>query len=268
MTHTLGIIGCGNMGAAILRGALHAGVLAASDVVVAEPDADKRSKLADTGCAIVESAKDIVNVQQIMLAVKPQAFATVAEAIAPLPQPTVVISIMAGLSSATIRKALGENARIVRAMPNTPAQLGLGMTALAVGDGATEADLELATKLFEAVGRVLRVDEIMMYAITAVSGSGPAYIFLLAEAMQQGAEQMGLSHADARTLVAQTVRGAGELLAQSELTATDLRQAVTSPGGTTAAALEHMFEKELPEIVTEALAAARDRGIELDQATA
>lgn len=253
------------MGSAILRGALAAGVLSPGDVIVAEPDGDRRAALADTQCKVVSDAEAAVDADTILLAVKPQAFSDVAKAIAPLAKPTVVISIMAGLSSGRIREAMGDHARVVRAMPNTPAQIGVGMTVMAIGDGAAVDDALLAQRLFEAIGRVIRVDEQFMYAVTAVSGSGPAYVFLLAEAMQQGAEQMGLSHADARKLVTQTVRGAGELLAQSELTATGLRQAVTSPGGTTAAALEHMFEKELPEIVTEAMLAARDRAIELDR---
>jgi len=261
----LGIIGAGNMGSAILRGAIKSGVLSPGDVIVADPSPEAREQAASLGCAVTDDPAQCVEAEQLMLAVKPQMLEKVAEQIAPLPRSMVVISIMAGLSSGVIRSALGDNARIVRAMPNTPAQINHGMTALAIGDGAIDGDDALARKLFEAVGKAINVEERLMYAVTAVSGSGPAYVFLLAESMQQGAEQIGLSHAAARTLVEQTIRGAGELLSRSQQNADELRQAVTSPGGTTAAALEVMFEKELPEIVTEAILAARDRGIELDQ---
>ena len=266
MTHTLGIIGGGNMGASIVRGAIRAGVLPPMEIIIAEVDNERRKKLEPLGCAVTDDPRKCLDAEQLLIAVKPQSFPVLAATLAPLHQSTVVISIMAGLSSGKIRSALGSNARIVRAMPNMPAQINVGMTAIALGQGAHEGDDELAHKLFSAMGKVIRVEEEHMYAVTAISGSGPAYVFLLAEAMQQAAEQMGLNHATARTLVVQTIRGAGELLSQSEQSADALRQQVTSPGGTTAAALEYMFEKELPDIITEALMAARNRGIELDQA--
>lgn len=273
MTLKLGIIGGGNMGAAIIRGAIRAGVIDAKQVIIAEVDKDRRKKLEPLGCALTDDPKKCLDAEQLLLAVKPQSFPAVAKSLvgdplgrAPLHRSTIVISIMAGLSSGKIRSALGDSARIVRAMPNTPAQINLGMTAIALGEGANPGDDTLANELFSAVGKVINVEEKDMYAVTALSGSGPAYVFLLAEAMQQAGEQMGLNHAAARDLVTQTIRGAGELLHQSEQTADALRQAVTSPGGTTAAAMEYMFEKELPDIITEALMAARNRGIELDQA--
>ena len=262
--HTLGVIGGGNMARAIIEGAIRREVLKPESIIVAEIDEARLSEVAALGCAVTRHAGDVVDSEQIMLAIKPQVLAEVAEAIAPLPESKPVISIMAGRHSGTIRTALGEPARVVRVMPNTPCQIGAGMSVIALGAGAQPGDEVLAERLFSAIGRCLTMDESHMHSVTAVSGSGPAYLFLLAEAMEQAADQLGLPRRDGRTLVAQTLLGAARLLNESDRTAAQLRQAVTSPGGTTAAALEVMFEGELPQIVAEALLAARRRGEELD----
>ena len=265
MTYHLGIIGGGNMGGAIVRGGVRVGVLHASSIIVADIDQARLKQFESLGCAVTTDASAAASAEQIMLAVKPQAFPAVAQAVSPLSASKVVISIMAGLSSSKMRASLGPAARIVRAMPNTPCQVGAGMTAIALGEGAQPGDEAMAVALFDAIGRTVLVDESLMYAVTAVSGSGPAYVFLLAEAMEQAAIELGIDRHTARTLVEQTVMGAGRLLVESGQNASELRQAVTSPGGTTAAALEVMFEQELPEVIAEAVLAARNRGIELDQ---
>ncbi len=221
--------------------------------------------MARTGCATVEEPKGVVDAEEIMLAVKPQIFPEVARAIGPLRSPRVVISIMAGLGSRAIRAALGDEARVVRVMPNTPCQVGAGMAAIALGEGARGGDEKLALAVFGALGGTVMVDEAMMYAVTAVSGSGPGYVFLLAEAMQKAAVDLGLDPEVADRLVRQTVFGSGKLLVESDQGAADLRRAVTSPGGTTEAALKVMLGGRLPEIIAEAITAARDRGVELDQ---
>lgn len=262
-TTTLGMIGCGNMGGAILRGAIDRGALTPQQIVVAERNAARREELAALGCTVTEDIPTAAACDQMMLAVKPQAFEGVAASIGELTKPTVVISIMAGLESHAIRSALGQHARVVRVMPNTPCQIGAGAAGIALGAGANAGDDELARTLFESIGVCIGVDESQMHAVTALSGSGPAYVFLLSEAMQQAGQQIGLSKADARALAEQTVIGAAKLLEASSESASDLRQAVTSPNGTTAAALEVMFERELPQIVAEAMLAARDRGIEM-----
>lgn len=265
MSAALGVIGAGTMGSAILRGALEAHLLAPSRVIVAEPNPDRRNAMAALGCCLADNAHGVKGAEHILFAVKPQAFAKVVEEFGALDRSTVIISIMAGLSSRTIRSALGPQARVVLAMPNTPARVGAGMTAIALGEGAQPGDELFVRDLFLAVGQVVQVDESHMHAATAVSGSGPAYVFLLAEAMEQAGTQIGLEARTARRLAYQTILGAGRLLTEDKHTSADaLRTAVTSPGGTTAAALEVMFEKELPQIVTEAITAARDRGIELD----
>ncbi|MHC5002875.1 MAG: pyrroline-5-carboxylate reductase [Planctomycetota bacterium] len=265
MTITLGIIGGGNMGRAIIAGALRAGILAPSELMVAEIDPERRNELEELGCPVTEDAAAAADAEQVLLAVKPQSFPAVAEAVGRLGRPTVVISVMAGLRSPRIRAALGEAARVVRVMPNTPCQIGLGISAVALGEGATAGDDDLARRILGAVGEVVTVREEQMYAVTAVSGSGPAYVFLLAEAWERAAVELGIEPAIARKLVYRTIAGASGLLEQSGRRPAELRDAVTSPGGTTAAALEVMYRHELPETVVRAVAAARDRGIELDR---
>jgi pyrroline-5-carboxylate reductase len=264
MPQTLGVIGGGNMGGAVVRGAIDAGLLSAEQIVLVDLDGEKRRAFADLGCAVSPTPAAALQCEQIMLAVKPQAFPDVAAEIAPLPRPTVVISVMAGRSSTAIHAALGENARVVRVMPNIACQVRAGASAIALGEGASRGDERLARAVFESLGRCIDVEESLLHAVTAVSGSGPGYVFLLAESMEQAAVKLGLSTTDARTLVAQTIVGAGTLLNETGRSPDDLRQAVTSPGGTTAAALEVLFERELPEIIAEALTAARDRSRELD----
>ena len=261
----LGVIGGGNMGRAIVAGAIRAGVLAPADVILAEIDEVRRREAAALGCRVVSNSHEAVLAQQLLLAVKPQSFADVADAIAPLSESKIAISIMAGLSSSRIRAALGPLVRVVRVMPNTPAQIGQGMTAIALGDGAAPGDERFAVQLFDALGRTAIVDESLMHAATAVSGSGPAYVFLLAEAMERAALALGVDEPTARLLVRQTILGAGSLLMDSDQDASDLRRAVTSPGGTTAAAIEVMQINKLVDVVVEAIRAARDRGAALDE---
>ncbi len=268
MTPELGIIGCGNMGEAILRGALRAKVLAPAQIVVSDADPTRCEAPRRSGCTISRDPADVLACSQLLIAVKPQSFPALARAIGPLRKRTVVISIMAGLSSTHIRGALGESAAVVRVMPNTPCQIGEGISAVALGEGAREGDDDLARKLFNAVGQVVTVDESQIYAVTAVSGSGPAYVFLLAEAMERAAVELGIDERTARQLVIQTIRGAGGLLVSAKTPPAELRAAVTSRGGTTAAALEVMDRRDLPRTVVEAITRARDRGIELDRMVA
>jgi pyrroline-5-carboxylate reductase len=156
-------------------------------------------------------------------------------------------------------------ARVVRVMPNMPCQIGAGMSAIALGDGAKPRDESLAVSIFGALGRTAMVDESLIHAATAVSGSGPAYLFLLAEAMERAAMELGIDQATARLMVEQTIMGAGRLMIESGQDAANLRQAVTSPGGTTAAALEVFEQRQFIDVVIAALTAARDRGKQLDR---
>ena len=261
MAYSLGIIGGGNMGTPIARGAVDHDVIPAEKIIVCDIDEAKRAAAEAIGCAVTDDPAEAACAEQILLAVKPQVVPCVAERIAPLPDGKVVISIMAGLTSANLRSALGPSARIVRVMPNLPSQIGAGMAAIALGEGALKGDDELATSLFAAIGRTVCVREEQMYARYGRSG----YIFFLAQAMQEAAVSLGLEPEQAVLLVNQTILGSGLLLHESDQSAEALRLAVANPGGTTEAALNVMFERELPGIFADALTAARDRGIELNE---
>lgn len=263
--YEMAFIGAGQMGSAVLKGGIHAGVVTPATCLVVEPDRERREQAAALGCAVADRADAARDCDVIIMAVKPQTFVEAARAMGALSAKTLVISVMAGLSSSAIRGALGGKCRVVRVMPNTPCQIGAGMSAIALGAGSQAGDEELARKLFAPISKVITVDEAQMYAVTATSGSGPAYVFLLAELMEQAATQLGIDQADARTLVAQTILGAARMMDETGEQPGALRTAVTSPGGTTEAALRVMFERHVPEIIVQALTAARDRGRELDQ---
>ena len=263
MSFRLGIIGGGNMGQAIVRGGIAAGIFPPAQVIVAEIDQDKRAGMSELGCSTSNDPHDAAAAEQIILAVKPQVFPEVARAIAPLRESKVVMTIMAGLHTSKIRAAIGSNARMIRVMPNVACQIGAGMSAIALGDGARPGDEQLAVSLFGALGKTVRLDESLMHAVTAVSGSGPAYVFALTEAMEAAGVDIGLDPAVARLLVTQTILGAGRLLSESAQSAAELRQSVTSPAGTTAAAMMVFDERGLKQMVIDALTAARDRGMQL-----
>ena len=246
------------MAKAIIAGAIKGGILAKSEIAVADPEESSRLFFDQLGCATFARATELPKARCSLLAVKPQIFELIANEI----NADIVYSIMAGVATEQIAKAVGHS-RIIRIMPNLPCSIGNGAAGIALGEGASDDDAALARKLFSAIGITVEVREDLMNAVTAVSGSGPAYLFMLAEAMIQGGVEAGLSLETATTLVQQTVLGASELLAQDSRSAGELREAVTSKGGTTAAALECMNEKEVPKAIVEAVLAARNRGQEL-----
>ncbi len=246
------------MARAIVEGAIRGGVLQSSDIVVADPDDSCRSFFAQLGCVAVQRASDLPSTRHTLIAVKPQVFDEIATCVTS----KIIYSIMAGVSTSRISQSIG-NECVVRVMPNLPCSLGYGAAGLALGSGATAEDAKLAVQLFSAIGSVVDVDESLMDAVTAVSGSGPAYVFLLAESMIAGGMQAGLDSEIATELVLQTIRGAAELLVQDERSATSLREAVTSKGGTTDAAMTVLQSRGFRDVVVEAVCAARDRGKEL-----
>jgi pyrroline-5-carboxylate reductase len=260
------------MGLAVVEGALASGAWA-GPIIVAEPDRAKRARFEGMGepVRVVPTAGECVRaVQQqertagagvLLLAVKPQALAGVGVEVAPRLQGSrLVISMLAGAASAHVREGLGGAVRVVRVMPNTPARVRRGVTAVSPGAGASAADAGVAERLFGALGEIVRVEESQMDAFTAVAGSGPAYVFLLAEAMVRGAVRAGFDEATAARIVRGTVAGAGALLAASPESPAALRGAVTSKGGTTEAALGVLEGRGFAEAVEEAVVAARDRG--------
>ncbi|MFN4283823.1 MAG: pyrroline-5-carboxylate reductase [Alphaproteobacteria bacterium] len=262
------LVGGGKMGAALLAGWLREGV-AAADVVVIEPHGETGQALAARHkVAVLAEAPTAFERQPslILLAVKPQSLDTVAPLYRPHAKPgTCFLSIAAGKTLGYFETHLGENAAIVRAMPNTPAAVGRGMTVLIANGAASEEQLGFCETLMRAVGEVRwAVEEAQFDAVTAVSGSGPAYVFLLIECLAQAGVEAGLPADLAMDLARATVTGSGELARQSDEDAAKLRQNVTSPGGTTAAALAVlMADGGLQSLMTQAVAAAAKRSKEL-----
>lgn len=260
-TRGLVLLGCGRMGSALLAGWLGQG-LAPGAVWVIEPRPS--DWLAAQGVHL--NAGLPADPAVALVAVKPQMMGAALPGLAALGAGTLFVSIAAGTTLAALDAALGGGRRIVRAMPNTPAAVGRGITAIVGNAAAGEADLALAGRLLSAVGAVERLPhEGLMDAVTAVSGSGPAYVFHLIEALAQAGAAQGLPADLAMRLARATVCGAGELARQSDDSAAALREGVTSPGGTTAAALKLLMDPEtgLPPLMARAVAAATARGREL-----
>jgi pyrroline-5-carboxylate reductase len=259
------LVGAGKMGGALLEGWLRLG-LDPKNVAVLEPQpAPELSTLVQRGLTLNPDPKSLAGVAAMVIAVKPQAAAQAVPALASLISPsTVVVSIMAGRTLRFLATALNRPCALVRAMPNTPAAIGRGIT-VAVAQNATATQRALADRLLSAAGAVEWVDdEALMDAVTAVSGSGPAYVFLLAEALAQAGVAAGLPAPLAAKLARETVAGSGELLHRSPLEAAALRGNVTSPGGTTAAALAVLMgENGVAALMTRAIAAATARSREL-----
>lgn len=263
------LVGGGKMGEALLGGWLRQG-LAVDAVQIVEPEPGRRRLLADTyGVRAVAGPGELDPRSPpgaLLLAVKPQMMDAALPAYAGhLAADTLVISIAAGKPIAVFEQALGKGLGVVRAMPNTPAAVGRGMTVLCVNEAATEAQRALAEQLMAAVGAVHWVaDEDQMHAVTAVSGSGPAYVFHLIEALAAAAVRAGLPELLAMELARGTVVGAGELAHQSTDSAAQLRTNVTSPGGTTAAALAELMGPDgIGPVLNRAVAAAAARSREL-----
>ena len=253
------------MGSAILRGLIDHEKTSPSLVTVYDPSDVCRSEAAKLGVGIADTAGGLVAAcDALVIAVKPQQFE---EAIGPvadgLDDSAIAISIMAGVSIAEIEKALPNVARIARVMPNLPAVVGAGASGIAYSAACDEADRALVRTIFEAVGVVEEVEETALDAVTAVSGSGPAYFFYLVECMAAAGEAEGLDRAQAERLAAQTAYGAGVMMHQSSESPGTLRERVTSKGGTTFAALEAFRANDLAGVVGAGVRAAADRSREL-----
>ncbi|MFM8303444.1 MAG: pyrroline-5-carboxylate reductase [Actinomycetota bacterium] len=257
----LALLGGGRMGQALVAGLLDAG-WEADALAVAEVDPDRRRALeADfPGVRVVPSpAWAVPDAQVVVVAVKPDDVAVALEAAAPaLAESALVLSIAAGVTIAAL-EASAPGRAVVRAMPNTPALVRAGAAAIAGGTQATEADLDLAERVLGAVGVVVRVPEKQLDAVTGLSGSGPAYVFLVAEALIEAGVLAGLTRDTARVLVTQTLLGSARLLAEGEEQPEALRAAVTSPGGTTAAGLAVLEQHGVRAALLAAVQAAAER---------
>ena len=257
-------VGGGNMASAMLAGLTKKHPQLACHII--EPFAPAREKLSTLNVVVHESAnrEAIEGADAVVLAVKPQVLKDVCGELLPHLRGELIVSIAAGTRAGTISRWLGGHGRIVRTMPNTPALIGQGITGLYAPPTLTSADVATATALMQSTGPVIRVEtEAMIDAVTAVSGSGPAYVFHFIESMLAAAQSVGFGAGDARTLVLATMKGATALAEASDESPSVLRERVTSKGGTTAAALAVIGERGVQAAYVDAVGAARDRGAEL-----
>lgn len=262
----LGFIGVGNMGEALVRGIIGSGLMSPADILASDVDLEKLSGLSsELGIAAVESNRELVRrTDVILLAVKPDVIrAVLSEISSDLIQPKWCISIAAGVSTAVIEDILQTDSPVVRVMPNTPAIVREGMTVICPGRYADEEHIQKTQQLFQAVGKVIVVQEKLMDAVTALSGSGPAFVFLIIESLTDAAVQLGLSRADATIMAAQTVLGAGKMAVNTLEHPAILRNRVTSPGGTTAAGLYKLESGRVRGAIIDAVIAAHLRSKEL-----
>ncbi len=264
----IAFVGAGNMAGALIRGLVASGAYPASAITASDVRPEALAALrAAHGIATTANNRDAVReADVVVLAVKPQVIHDALDDLAAaLHADALVLSIAAGVPTATIESRLAPNARVVRAMPNTPALVGAGATALCPGAHATHADLDIAEALFRAVGIVVRVEEAQMDAVTALSGSGPAYVFMMIEALVDAGVKVGLGRDIAATLAAETVFGAAKLLRDTGEAPEALRAKVTSPGGTTAAGLAALEERGFHDALFAAVERATARGRELGE---
>ena len=268
-TQKIGFIGGGNMASSLISGLIASGH-SAQHIWVSDVNPEALKSLADNlnVNTSTDNAKVITAVDVVVLAVKPQILKEVATNAAPLIQQnkSLVVSIAAGISQASLSEWLGSDIAIVRCMPNTPALVLTGATALHANSNVNPAQLDLAESIMRSVGIALWVEkEGELDTVTAVSGSGPAYYFLLMEAMEKTAIELGLTPNTARLLVQQTALGAAKIALESNESPEELRKRVTSPGGTTQKAIETFEQGGFTELVSKALHAAKDRSIEMSK---
>ena len=258
------VIGAGVMGEALIAALISSGVNP-DHITISEKREDRVQELISKYSIKAASlSANVSDADALLLVVKPQDMATVLEEVKGSINPkAVVITFAAGKTISFISNGLGTGNPVVRVMPNTPTLVGKGMAAASIGAGVTEAQRDFVLGFLAATGKVIEVSEDLQDAVTATSGSGPAYFFAFVEAMVAGAKELGLSESDATTLTVQTMVGAAKLLEESGKSATTLRENVTSPNGTTAAAIASFGNDNLNSMVTKAMKAARDRSQEL-----
>ncbi len=266
--NVVGFVGGGKMAEALISGLLRDTAVDTAQVVVCEIHPERAQYLRDTYAIRSCSFEDLADrADIIVIAVKPQVVPEVIESLAPhITDRHMIISVAAGVPTSTF-EATFDRTPVVRVMPNTPALVGQGVAVVAPGAKADQEHLDIAKRILATTGVVLQLPESQLDAVTAVSGTGPAYFFLLAELIIDAATSLGLEPHVARDLVVQTALGAAVMLRDSGDDAAGLRAAVTSPGGTTAAAVDVLEERGLRDIVSAAVRAARDRSVELGKKT-
>ncbi|MCL2816735.1 MAG: pyrroline-5-carboxylate reductase [Oscillospiraceae bacterium] len=247
----IGFIGVGNMGGAIVNGYLAAGKASAADISLFEPDAEKTTRLEKAGCYICKDIGELVRrSDMIVIGVKPNMFEQVLPEIAEAyASGKILISIAAGISISLIGGFVGESAKIIRTMPNTPAMVLEGMTAICRNDRITNEDMEKARMIFESVGKVYEIPEELIHCSIGVSGSSPAYTYMYIDALAQGAAENGMDKGQALICAAQSVLGAAKMVLETGIDPVQLRINVCSPGGTTIEAVQKLQENKFEEIV-------------------
>ena len=262
----VGFVGAGNMGEALVKGLLAANLVPPEAVYATDVRLERLKELdRQYGIQVAADNAELVrHVDVVILAVKPQIMEPVLREIAPaVTRRKLVISIAAGVSTARIRAALGKDARLIRVMPNTPALVLEGVTAIAKADGLEPGDLDIAGEIFSAVGRVVVLGEELMDAVTGLSGSGPAYVALVVESLADGGVRMGLDRLTAMTLATQTVLGAARLLLETGMHPGALKDMVSSPGGTSIAGIAALEEGGIRTTFIKAVEQATLRSREL-----
>ncbi len=262
----VGFVGAGNMGEALIKGLLAASLVPAKAIYATDVRLARLKELdRQYGIQIAADNTDLVrHADVVIMAVKPQIMEAVLKEIAhAVTRRKLVISIAAGVSTAKIRAALGKDARLIRVMPNTPALVLEGVTAIAKAEGLEPGDLDIAGEIFSAVGRVVVLDEELMDAVTGLSGSGPAYVAVVIESLADGGVKMGLDRLTAMTLATQTVLGAAKLLLETGLHPGALKDMVSSPGGTSIAGIAALEEGGIRTTFIKAVERATQRSREL-----
>ena len=270
---TLAFLGTGSMNGAILRGVLAGGTDAAQVRATTRSMSSAEKLREETGVTVFAGEENedantqaVQGADIVLLGVKPYAILDLAREVAPALDPeTVVVSVAAGVTVDALQKALPEGQPVVRSMPNTPSSVGRGALSVTAGEHTSDEQLAGVKDVLSAVGTVVEVPENLIRAVTGVSGSGPAYVFYLAEAMQQAGEALGLDPETARVLAKETVSGAGVLLAPQDADPAALRQAVTSPGGTTEQAITTFDEKGLRDIIRAGAEASAAKGDDMEK---
>jgi pyrroline-5-carboxylate reductase len=262
----VGFLGAGNMAAALARGWTNAGLLRAEDGLASDPSPEARTNFQSrTGWRVIPSNRDVVvDYDVLILAVKPQVLSALLHDVHPLLKPKhLLISIAAGVSLQKLAEDCGAACRLIRVMPNTPCLIGASAAGYCPGPNATPEDIALVDRLFNAVGKAYRLSEHLLDAVTGLSGSGPAFVYVMIEALSDGGVRMGLPREVANGLAAQTVLGSARMVLETGLHPAALKDMVASPGGTTIAGLHALERAGLRAALMDAVEAATKRATEL-----
>lgn len=262
MNKAIGIIGCGNMGRGILEGVLKNGLVKADKIFVYDKDSNKTREMRESLgiCVSENSLKLMKDADVVILAVKPNIYAPVLEEIkGAVRKDQIIVTIAAGINLAFVEGILGEDKRIVRTMPNTPALVGAGMTAVCPGKGSREEELQTVVEIFEGIGKVEIVPEYLIDAVIGISGSSPAYVYMFIEAMADGAVLAGMPRDKAYRFAAQAVLGSAKMVLESGKHPGELKDMVCSPGGTTIDAVKSLEVNGFRGVVMEAVVACIEK---------